>query len=152
MNADIIYPLSPEMWHTYLDWRIVRKGFQGFPFHRTKWRTELLQNVYLSGEECSAHRLCVDLVWTITHAIWFARRSYHTNIVWCDRLLSLGGPVLKLAKIKFAPNAIFRVLSCLYILYDLTYSFLWKNSNHSLNYKVYHCFTVFFTSDWLVTH
>jgi len=44
----------------------------------------------------------------------------------------LGGPVLKLAKIKFAPNAIFRVVSCLYILYDLTYSFLWKKSNHSL--------------------
>ena len=59
----------------------------------------------------------------------------------------VGGPVLKLAKITFAPNAIFRVVSCLYILYDLTYSFLWKNSNHSLSYKVYRCFTVFFTSD-----
>jgi hypothetical protein len=59
----------------------------------------------------------------------------------------VGGPVLKLAKIKFAPNAIFRVVSCLYILYDLTYSFLWRNSNHSLSYKVYRCFTVFFTSD-----
>ncbi len=63
-----------------------------------------------------------------------------------DRV-EVGGPVLKLAKIKFTPNAIFRVVSCLYILYDLTYSFLWKNSNHSLSYKVYRCFTVFFTSD-----
>jgi len=30
---------------------------------------------------CSAHCLCVDLVWEITHVIWSARRSYHTNIV-----------------------------------------------------------------------
>ncbi len=34
----------------------------------------------------------------------------------CWLLVMLGGPVLKLAKIKFAPNAIFRVVSCLYIL------------------------------------
>jgi hypothetical protein len=34
--------------------------------------------------------------------------------------VALGGPVLKLAKIKFAPNAIFRVVSCLCILCDLT--------------------------------
>ena len=53
---------SPAMWHTYLDWGIVRKGFQGFPFHQTKWRTNILLDVYLSGEECSAHQLCVDLV------------------------------------------------------------------------------------------
>jgi hypothetical protein len=48
----------------------------------------------------------------------------------------VGGPLLKSSKKKFAPNVIFRVVSCLYILYDLTYSFLWKNSTHSLSYKV----------------
>ena len=57
--------------------------------------------------------------------------------------LEVGGPVIILAKNKFAPNAIFRVVSCLYILYDLTYSFLWKNSNHSLSYMAYRCFVVF---------
>ena len=30
---------------------------------------------------CSAHRLCVDLVWAITHVIWSARHSYQPNIV-----------------------------------------------------------------------
>ncbi len=81
-------------------------------------------------------------------------RKYWLQYNFLQYIISLlGGPVLKLAKIKFAPNAIFRVVSCLYILYDLTYSFLWKNSNHSLSYKIiYCCFTVFFTSDWLVTH
>jgi len=59
----------------------------------------------------------------------------------------IGGPVLKLAKIKFAPNAIFRVVSCLYKLYDLTYLILLKNSTHSLSYMAYHCFAVFYTSD-----
>ena len=53
---------SPAIWHTYLDWGLVRKGFQGFPFHQTNWRTKLLPDVYLSGGECSAHHLCVDLV------------------------------------------------------------------------------------------
>ncbi len=66
-------------------------------------------------------------------------------------LFQLGGPVLKSAK-KIAPNAIIRVVSCLYILYDLTCSIWLKKSTHSLSYKAYHFFTVFFTSDWLVTH
>ncbi len=48
--------------------------------------------------------------------------------------LQLGGPVLKLAK-KFGPNAIFRVASCLYILYDLTCSSWWQNPTHSLSYE-----------------
>ncbi len=39
-----------------------------------------------------------------------------------------------------------------YILYDLICSVLLKNSTHSLSYKACHCFTVFFTGDWLVTH
>ena len=60
---------------------------------------------------------------------------------------TLGGPELKLAKIKFAPNAIFRVVSCLYILYDLTCLILLKKSTHSLSYMAYRCFAVFFTSD-----
>ncbi len=64
----------------------------------------------------------------------------------------IGGPVLKSVKKKFAPNAIFRVVSCLYILYDLTCSIWLKNSTNSHSYKAYHCFTVFLTSDWLVTH
>ncbi len=46
------------------------------------------------------------------------------------------GPLSKSSKKNFAPNVIFRVVSCLYILYDLTYSFLLKNSTHSLSYKV----------------
>ncbi len=53
---------------------------------------------------------------------------------------------------KNAPNAIFRVVSCLYILYDLTCLIWLQNSTHSHSYKAYHCFTMFFTSDWLVTH
>ena len=48
----------------------------------------------------------------------------------------IGGPVLKLAKNKFAPNAIFRVVTCLCILYDLTCLISLKNSTHSLSYKV----------------
>jgi hypothetical protein len=63
----------------------------------------------------------------------------------------LGGPVLKSAE-KIAPNAVFRVVSCLYILYDLTCSIWLKNSTHSHSNKAYRCFTVIFTSDWLVTH
>ncbi len=59
----------------------------------------------------------------------------------------LGGPALKLAKKKFAPNAIFKVGSCLYILYDLTSSILLKNSTHSCSYEAYRRFVVFFTSD-----
>jgi hypothetical protein len=57
------------------------------------------------------------------------------------------GSGIKIVKKNVAPNAIFRVVSCLYILYDLTYSFWCKNSTHSLSYKVYRCFTVFVTSD-----
>ncbi len=59
----------------------------------------------------------------------------------------VGGPVLKLAKKKYAPNAIFRVVSCLYILYDLTCSIWWKNSTHSLSYMAYCCFAKIVTSD-----
>ena len=64
-----------------------------------------------------------------------------------DQLLIGGGPLIILAKNKFAPNAIFRVVSCLYILYDLTCLILLKNSTHSLSYMAYRCFAVFFTSD-----
>ena len=39
----------------------------------------------------------------------------------------IGGPLIILAKNKFAPNAIFRVVSCLYTLYDLTCLILLKN-------------------------
>jgi hypothetical protein len=60
---------------------------------------------------------------------------------------TVGGPVLKLSKKKIAPNAIFRVVSCLYILYDLTCSIWLKKSTHSHSYKADHCFTMFFTSD-----
>jgi hypothetical protein len=63
------------------------------------------------------------------------------------KLLEVGGPALKLAKKKFAPNAIFKVGSCLYILYDLTSSILLKNSTHSCSYEAYRRFVVFFTSD-----
>jgi hypothetical protein len=66
-------------------------------------------------------------------------------------MIVLGGPVLKLAK-EIAPTSTFRVVSCLYILYDLTCSIWLKNSTHSHSYKAYRCFTMFFTSDWLVTH
>jgi len=45
-----------------------------------------------------------------------------------------GGPLIILAKNKFAPNAIFRNVSCLYILYDLTCLILLKKSTHSLSY------------------
>ena len=33
---------------------IVRKVFQSFPFTKPKWRTRILLDVYLSGEECTA--------------------------------------------------------------------------------------------------
>ena len=41
---------------------------------------------------------------------------------------------IKIGKI-IAPNAIFRVVSCLYILYDLTCSIWWQNSTYSLSYE-----------------
>jgi hypothetical protein len=43
---------------------------------------------------------------------------------------------------NFAPNATFRVVSCIYILYDLTYLIWLKNSTHSLSYMAYRCITV----------
>ncbi len=61
-------------------------------------------------------------------------------------------PGIKIGDKKIAPNAIFRVVSCLYILYDLTCLIWLKNFTHSYSYKAYHWITVFFTSDWLVTH
>ncbi len=61
------------------------------------------------------------------------------------------GSGIKIGKKKI-PNTIFRVVSCLYILYDLTYSIWLKNSTHSHSYNAYRCFTVFFTSDWIMTH
>ncbi len=57
------------------------------------------------------------------------------------------GSGIKIGKKKYAPNAIFRVVSCLYILYDLTCSIWWKNSTHSLSYMAYHCFAKIVTSD-----
>jgi len=59
----------------------------------------------------------------------------------------IGGPLIILAKNKFAPNAIFRVVSCLHILYDLTCLILLKKYTHSLSYMAYRCFAVLFTSD-----
>jgi hypothetical protein len=48
--------------------------------------------------------------------------------------VKIGGPAIILTKNKIAPNAIFRVVSCLYILYDLTCLILLRNSTHSLIY------------------
>jgi hypothetical protein len=45
------------------------------------------------------------------------------------------GSGIKIGQKKVAPNAIFRVVSCSYILYDLTRSFLVKKSTHSLSYE-----------------
>jgi hypothetical protein len=61
------------------------------------------------------------------------------------------GSGIKIGGKKIALNAIFRVVSCLYIIYDLTCSILLKTSTHSHSYKAYCCFTVLFTGDWLVT-
>ena len=49
--------------------------------------------------------------------------------------VELGGPLIILAKNKFAPNAIFRVVSCLCILCDLTCLISLKNSTHSRSYE-----------------
>ena len=57
------------------------------------------------------------------------------------------GSGIEIGKKKYAPNAIFRVVSCLYILYDLTCSIWWKNSTHSLSYMAYRCFAKIVTSD-----
>ena len=80
--------------------------------------------------------------WVATRIRWWWSDIAYSN----DR-----GAGIKIGK-KFAPNAIFRVSSCLYILFDLTCSIWLKNSTHSHSYKAYCCFTVFFTRDWLVTH
>ncbi len=79
--------------------------------------------------------------------IWTDHSFFHSK----SSIMAVGGLVLKSVK-KNSPNAIFRVVSCLYILYDLTSSIWLKNSTHSYSYKAYRCFTVFFSSDWLVTH
>jgi hypothetical protein len=47
----------------------------------------------------------------------------------------IGGPLIILAKNKFAPNAIFKVVSCLCILCDLTCLISLKNSTHSRSYE-----------------
>jgi hypothetical protein len=59
-----------------------------------------------------------------------------------EGLIKLGGPLIILSK-KIAPNAIFRVVSCLCILCDLTCLIWLKNSTHSLSYMAYRCITVF---------
>ncbi len=63
------------------------------------------------------------------------------------KLNAIRGSGIKIVEKEIAPNTIFRVVSCLYILYDLTCSIWLKNSTHSHSYKAYYCFTVFFTSD-----
>ena len=57
--------------------------------------------------------------------------------------IEIGGPLIILAKNKFAPNVIFRVVSCLCILCDLTCLISLKNSTHSHSYEAYRCFSVF---------
>ncbi len=57
------------------------------------------------------------------------------------------GSGIKIGEKKIAQNAIFRVVSCLYILYDLTCLIWLKKSTHSHSFKAYHCFIMFFTSD-----
>ena len=47
----------------------------------------------------------------------------------------------------FAPNIIFRVGSCIYMLYDLTCQVWLKNSIHNQSYGVLCCSSVFLTSD-----
>ena len=60
----------------------------------------------------------------------------------CNNQPELGGnPLIILAK-KIDPNATFRVVSCIYILYDLTCLIWLKNSTHSLSYMAYRCITV----------
>ena len=49
--------------------------------------------------------------------------------------LVIRGSINYFGQKKFAPNAIFRVLSCLYILYDLTFSIWLNNSTRSHSYE-----------------
>ena len=98
--------------------------------------------VYISGQ-WSWCLVCRCVVHKCDVFFWIPCRNPQLNAPQWHVFLKIGGPELKLSK-KIAPNAIFRVVSCLYILHDLTYSFCWKNSTHSLSYKVYCCFTVFF--------
>ena len=61
------------------------------------------------------------------------------------RTSSNRGSGIKTGK-KIAPKAIVRVVSGMYILYDLTCSIWLKKMTQSLSYKACHCFTVCFTS------
>ena len=50
---------SPAMWHAHLDRGKSDKFFRAFLITKTKRRTRVLLDVYLSGEECSAHHINV---------------------------------------------------------------------------------------------
>ncbi len=66
-------------------------------------------------------------------------------------VLLLGGPLRNSPRQIIASNAIFRVASCLYILYDITYSIWLPNSTHSHSYVTFHFIAAFLTSDWLTS-
>ncbi len=64
----------------------------------------------------------------------------------------LGGPILKSAKKSLLQMPFLEFYHVYISYYDLTCSIWLKKSTHSHSYKAHRCFTVFFTSDWLVTH
>jgi hypothetical protein len=55
---------------------------------------------------------------------------------WTTMLFSVGGPAIKLSNFFWAPNIIFSVGSCMYILYDLTCQVWMENSTHNQSYGV----------------
>jgi hypothetical protein len=57
------------------------------------------------------------------------------------------GSTKKFTPPKIASNTIFRVASCLYILYDITYSIWLPKSTHNHSYVTFHFIAAFLTSD-----
>ena len=58
-RLDANYPLIPSDVTRPSRPREVRKFFRAFLITKTKRRTRVLLDVYLSGEECSAHHINV---------------------------------------------------------------------------------------------
>jgi hypothetical protein len=103
--------------------------------------------VYFQNYMVDNHVILYEFVLFEMYEFKHARlNSYKHVCSYVSNSMKLGDPVLKLAK-KNAPNAIFRVVSCLYTLNDLTCSVWLKKTTHSHSYKAYRCFTMFFTSD-----
>ncbi len=81
LDANIRY--SSAMWHAHLDRGKSDKFLWSFSITKTKWRARVLLDIYLSGEECSAHHRCVDNMGS--HTCGLSARCSHHTLVWCEQ-------------------------------------------------------------------